>query len=130
MSLTDTQRQHLERRLLEERERVVEALRRYERESGVEQREQDGDLTVVPLHPADEGTDMMQRELEASIAAQETVTLEQIDQALERLYHQPERFGVDEHTGEAIPFERLEIIPWARTAAHRRPGEPPADVAR
>jgi len=41
--------------------------------------------------------------------------LEEIDAALERLYRTPERFGICEETGRPIPFERLEIIPWART---------------
>jgi DnaK suppressor protein len=41
--------------------------------------------------------------------------LEEIDQALHRLYEQPEQFGICENTGEAIPLERLELVPWTRT---------------
>ena len=41
--------------------------------------------------------------------------LEEIDAALQRLYETPERFGLSESTGRPIPFERLDIIPWART---------------
>jgi RNA polymerase-binding transcription factor DksA len=44
-----------------------------------------------------------------------TVELEEIDAALERLYHSPQDFGRDERTGHDIPFERLDVIPWART---------------
>ena len=40
-----------------------------------------------------------------------------IDAALQRLYEHPERFGLSETTGDPIPFERLDIIPWARTGA-------------
>jgi RNA polymerase-binding transcription factor DksA len=30
------------------------------------------------------------------------------------MYDDPERFGRDEHDGGEIPFERLDLIPWAR----------------
>jgi RNA polymerase-binding transcription factor DksA len=39
----------------------------------------------------------------------------EIDAALDRLHRAPERFGVCEDTGKDIPFERLDVIPWART---------------
>jgi RNA polymerase-binding transcription factor DksA len=40
--------------------------------------------------------------------------LTEIDDALERLYKTPARFGVCDD-GREIPFERLDIIPWAST---------------
>jgi DnaK suppressor protein len=113
--MTEGQRQHLERRLLEERERVLRSLQRYEQDASVSEQDQDGDLSRVPLHLADEGTDTMQQELDASLATRDTQTLHEIDEALRRLYHDPERFGRCERTGEEIAFERLDIIPWART---------------
>ena len=115
MPLTDAQRKHLEQRLLEERARVVEALQRYDQESGVEPRDADGDLSAMPLHMADVGTDNMQRELDASLASRESSELSEIDEALRRLYHEPETYGRCERTGADIPYARLEIIPWART---------------
>ena len=36
---------------------------------------------------------------------------------MKRLEGDPERFGHDERTGAEIPFERLDLIPWARTRA-------------
>jgi DnaK suppressor protein len=118
--MTNEERAHLERRLLEERARVVESLQRYERtaEEGDDQ-DRDGDLSKVPFHPADQGTDTMQEELDASLASRDSATLEEIDAALQRLYRNPERFGRDERTGEEIPFERLDVVPWARTRAGR-----------
>ena len=115
MPLTDTQRKRLEQLLLEERARVLQSLQRYEEENSVEARDADGDLSVMPLHMADVGTDNMQRELEASLAARESSTLTEIDEALRRLYHAPETYGRCERTGTDIPYARLEIIPWART---------------
>jgi RNA polymerase-binding transcription factor DksA len=118
--LTAEQRSHLQQRLLEERERVIRALRRFEEESNTSEREVDGDITAMPLHMADLGTDTMQREFEASLAARDTRVLGEIDEALRRLYREPERFGRCENTGEEIPFARLDIIPWARTCEPRR----------
>jgi RNA polymerase-binding transcription factor len=117
-TMTDEQRQHLEQRLLEERARVVEALDRYRAQSRDTVQEQTGNISSIPFHLADEGTDTMDEELDASEAARETAALAEIDDALRRLYQSPETFGRDEHTGREIPFERLDVIPWARTIAH------------
>jgi DnaK suppressor protein len=122
MPLSAAQRQHLERRLLEERRRVLTDLGNYSEQTNATEQERSGDLTVVPLHAADLGTDANREELDAANAARESTELEEIDAALERLYHSPERFGICEGSGEEIPFERLDIIPWARTCgrAHHR----------
>ena len=69
---------------------------------------------------ADVGSELAERELAASLAAQASETLRDIDAALRRLHREPERFGVCEETGAEIPFERLDIIPWARTRAPGR----------
>ena len=116
MPLSDKQRRHLEGRLLEERERLSRALNRSVADRSEEdEQERDGDLTTVPFHLADRGTDTMQDELEASNATRMSGELAEIDAALERLYQAPEKFGVCEDTGGPIPFERLDVIPWART---------------
>jgi RNA polymerase-binding transcription factor DksA len=122
MPLSTTQRQHLERRLLEERHRVLTDLGAYSESANATEQERSGDLTVVPLHAADLGTDANREELEAANAARESAELEEIDAALERLYHSPDRFGICEASGEEIPFERLHINPRTRTCgkAHTR----------
>ena len=74
-----------------------------------------GDLTKMPLHPADLGTDEMQRELETSNATRISRELADIDDALDRLYRDPEQFGICADTGREIPLERLTVSPWART---------------
>jgi RNA polymerase-binding transcription factor DksA len=116
MPLTAEQRTHLEQRLIEERARALRVLNRSIEENS-EESEQDrsGDLTSLPFHVADRGTDTMQTEMEATMATRVSRELAEIDAALERLYQQPERFGVCEDTGREIPFERLDLIPWART---------------
>jgi DnaK suppressor protein len=119
MPLTKAQRAHLEHRLQEERERVVRALARYNSELDDTQQDAAGDLSKVPFHAADEGTDTFERELDAQEASRLTRELRAIDAALERLYQTPEKFGRDERTGAEIPFERLDIIPWASTRIDR-----------
>lgn len=115
--MTEEQRQYLENRLLDERAERMRRLAGFQAEEGTSQRDRDGDLSAVPLHPADMGTDTMQEELDAAQASRGSRELEEIDAALERLYREPARFGIDERTGREIPFSRLEVIPWARTAA-------------
>jgi DnaK suppressor protein len=116
-ALTEEQRRHLERRLQEERERAQSILRRYDRATS--QEESDGDLSNYPFHPADQGTDSYDQEMSAQLAQRASRELEEIDAALQRLYEHPERFGLSETTGKPIPFERLDIIPWARTGAEQ-----------
>lgn len=116
MALSKKKRQHLERRLLDERVRAQRLLGGSITEHAREdEQERTGDLTSMPLHPADLGTDTMQEELDASNATRISRELAEIDSALERLYKRPEKFGICEDTGKDIPFERLDIIPWART---------------
>jgi DnaK suppressor protein len=117
MKLTDDQRRHLERRLREERERALTIVRRYDEQRGTSVSAADGDLSSYPFHLADRGTDSFDQEMTAQLAERASRDLEEIDAALQRLYETPERFGVSETTGKPIPFERLDLIPWARTGA-------------
>jgi len=119
MSLSATQRKHLESRLLDERSRALRTLGRSVAESADgDEQDRSGDLTSMPLHMADLGTDTMQQELEASNATRVSRELAEIDAALEKLYQTPKKFGVCEDTGKDIPFARLDLIPWARTCEH------------
>jgi DnaK suppressor protein len=115
-TMTQAQRKHLESRLLQERERITKLLaRRSETSEAEAEQDEAGDITKMPLHMADQGTDTMQRELDAVMADRESATLTEIDAALQRMYQEPARFGICERTGKEIPFERLDIVPWART---------------
>ena len=116
MSLTVEQRTHLEHRLRDERARAVQLLNGIATEQGAEsQQEEAGDLSLMPTHLADLGTDTMNQELDESNATRASRELSDIDAALERLYKTPEKFGLCEESGREIPFERLVVIPWART---------------
>jgi RNA polymerase-binding transcription factor DksA len=116
MSLTTEQRTHLEHRLRDERARAVQLLKGIAADRGTtSQQEESGDLSLMPFHAADLGTDTMNQELDESNAARASRELSDIDDALDRLYRTPEKFGLCEESGREIPFERLVVIPWART---------------
>jgi RNA polymerase-binding transcription factor DksA len=115
MPLTKDQLAHLERRLHEERELLLGPSPEFaDTDSELEADEPAGDLSKMPLHPADLGTATQNQELEATLATRRSSNLAEIDAALERITSAPETYGHDEQTGEAIPFERLDVIPWAR----------------
>lgn len=115
--MTPEQLARFERRLQDERARLLDLLRDAEAENlAGSASERAGDLSNVPLHHADLATDAMQRDLEGLVAGVERMTLGEIDAALDRLYRTPEQFGRDERTGEPIPLARLDLIPWARFA--------------
>lgn len=112
--MTENERQHLEKRLLQERERALRALTRFDEQSRVGGRDDDGELTTYPVHPADEGTDTMEREQNSLLASKEGRLVYWIDDALRLLYRKPERYGRCGECGEQIIFDRLDIVPWTQ----------------
>lgn len=108
------QRSHLEQRLLRERERATKAFRQLDESTKVSSAEDDGSLTMYPLHLADEGTDTIEREKDFLLLSKEGRLVYWIDDALRVLYKHPEEYGQCSECGTGISFERLDIIPWAR----------------
>ena len=105
---------HFEKRLLEERKRVLKELGHHGETFGSTQQGADGDLSSYSFHMADQGTDAMEREKAFLFASQEGRFLWHIDQALRRLYREPERFGKCHQCEGDIAFERLDALPHAR----------------
>jgi len=105
---------HLEKRLLEERARVMKELGYYGESFNSSLQASDGDLSSYSFHMADQGTDAMEREKAFLFASQEGRYLWHVNQALRRLYQAPEKFGKCEQCGEEISFERLDALPHAR----------------
>lgn len=102
-------REHLEQRLLQERERAVKALRQLDNDD-----DEDGSLTTYPFHLADEGTDTMEQEQEFLLRSVEGRRLYEIDDALRTLYKEPERYGKCANCQQEIAVERLDIVPWTK----------------
>jgi RNA polymerase-binding protein DksA len=82
-----------------------EALRR-SRQDGT------GDLSNMPTHPADIGSDNYEQEVALGLLESERIMLGEIDQALERI--EEGTYGVCLGTGEPIGQPRLKARPWAK----------------
>jgi DnaK suppressor protein len=70
------------------------------------------DLSNVPFHMADAGSDNFELENTLGLMDEEVRLLAEIDAALSRI--ERKTYGVCEGSGEPIPKSRLEAIPWAR----------------
>jgi len=75
-------------------------------------RAQDGDISHVPLHMADVGSDNYEQEFTLGLMESERKLVRDIDEAIGRI--QDRTYGVCIESGQPIPRERLEIKPWAR----------------
>jgi len=69
-------------------------------------------LSNLPLHMADMGTDNYEQEFTLGLMENDRVLLREINQALAKI--QDGTFGICEGTGKAISKSRLEAQPWAR----------------
>ena len=105
---------HFEKRLIEERKRVLKELGQYSETFNATPQSADGDLSSYSFHMADQGTDAMEREKAFLFASQEGRFLWHIDEALRRLYRSPETFGRCHNCGQEIDFDRLDALPHAR----------------
>jgi RNA polymerase-binding transcription factor DksA len=105
---------HFEKRLLEERARVVKELGNYNDAFNLSAQDAGGELSAYSFHMADQGTDAMEREKAFLFASQEGRFLWHIDQALRRLYRDPDNFGKCHNCGKELAFERLDALPHAR----------------
>jgi DnaK suppressor protein len=105
---------HFEKRLLEERKRVLKELGHHGDTFGPNGNASDTDTSAYSFHMADQGTDAMEREKAFLFASQEGRFLWHIDEALRRLYKAPETFGKCHQCGQEIAFERLDALPHAR----------------
>lgn len=108
------QRTHLEKRLVEERDRVMKELGHYDESFSSTLQASDGDLSSYSFHMADQGTDAMEREKQFLMASKEGRYLWHVNQALRRLYGSPETFGKCHNCEKGINFERLDALPHAR----------------
>jgi RNA polymerase-binding transcription factor len=105
---------HLEKRLHEERARVIRELGHYDRQFSATLQGSDGDLSSYSFHMADQGTDAMEREKQFLFASQEGRYLWHVNEALRRLYKKPDEFGLCHECGDPIDFDRLDALPHAR----------------
>ena len=104
---------HFKKLLLSVRERLVgkvdsmqgEALKRSRQDAS-------GDLSNVPIHMADVGTDNYERELMIELIESGEESVRNIDTALEKI--EDGSFGICEICNKKINKERLKAVPHAR----------------
>jgi DnaK suppressor protein len=69
-----------------------------------------GDLSTMPIHMADVGSDNYEQEFTLGLMQSEEQVLEQIEAALERI--EDGTYGICIDTGKKIPKSRLNAIPF------------------
>jgi DnaK suppressor protein len=75
----------------------------------------DAELAHYDQHQADDGTELFDRELSDSLEPRLRARLEAIERAERRL--EEGTYGRSVRSGEPIPDERLELMPWAERTA-------------
>lgn len=72
----------------------------------------DGELSSMPVHMADIGSDSFEQDLSLGLMAEEKKLVKEILAALKRI--EDGTFGICEGLGIPIELNRLEAIPWTR----------------
>lgn len=115
--LSASERERVEARLKEDRVRAVDALRDFDETREQSLQDGTGELSLYRFHPADIGSETMEQEKQFLLASAEGRRLNEIDEALRRLYQDPEAFGRCERCGKDIGMDRLEVVPAATLCA-------------
>ncbi len=112
-SLTSADTEHFKQMLLKKRREILRNVNEFEDETLKKSRlDATGDLSSMPIHMADIGTDNYEQEFALGLMDSERKLLKEIDEALNRIEQQT--YGICEGTGKPIPKARLEAQPWAR----------------
>lgn len=101
-----------EKRLLQEREKIIKGINYDSSQISTTQTEASGDLSAYSNHMADQGTETEKRELSSINLSRQKELLFSIDHALRKI-HQG-RYGICEKCGKLIEKKRLKILPYAR----------------
>lgn len=111
--LSDQEVEHYKQLLLSKMQEIVGDVNSIEDEALKKSRlDASGDLSSMPIHMADIGTDNYEQEFALNLLDSERKMLREIIDALQRI--EDGTFGVCEVTGRGISKERLEARPWAR----------------
>jgi len=111
--LTEEEVSHFRDLLYEKRKEMLGDVNHIEDEALKKSRlDASGDLSSMPIHMADIGTDNYEQEFSLNLLDGERKILREIEFALGRL--EDETYGICEMTGRGISKARLEARPWAR----------------
>jgi RNA polymerase-binding protein DksA len=99
--------------LLEKRREILRNVNEIEDEALKKSRlDATGDLSSMPIHMADIGTDNYEQEFALGLMDSERKLLQETDDALQRI--ERGTYGICEATGKPIAKARLKAKPWAR----------------
>ncbi|RKY22716.1 MAG: TraR/DksA family transcriptional regulator [Planctomycetota bacterium] len=111
--LTAVDIDHFKQALLEKRREILGNVSEMHNEALKKSRlDATGDLSSMPIHMADIGTDNYEQEFALGLLDSERKLLREIDDALQRI--EKKTYGICEGTGKPITKARLEAQPWAR----------------
>ena len=111
--LTAADREHFKKILLEKRREILRNVNEFQDEALKRSRlDASGDLSSMPIHMADIGTDNYEQEFALGLMDGERRLLREIDAALGRI--EKKTYGTCAGTGKPIARARLEARPWAR----------------
>jgi len=111
--LSSADLQHFRELLLQKRREILGNVSEIEGEALRKSRlDASGDLSSMPIHMADLGTDNFDQEFSLELMDSERRLLVEIDDALNRIT--AGTYGICEGTGKPISKARLEAQPWAR----------------
>ena len=112
-ALTAEEIQHFKELLLQKRAELIGDVNSIENEALKKSRlDAAGDLSSMPIHMADIGTDNFEQEFALGLMDSERKILAEIADALGRI--DKGVYGICEGTGKPIAKARLEANPWAR----------------
>jgi RNA polymerase-binding transcription factor DksA len=109
---------HLEALLLAERDRTNADLNQTLAEEAEAQSVSAGGLARRQWTKAEFASDVQEQEADFVSATRLSAHLAEIDEALELLASNRERFGQCERCSDSIERLRLELVPWSRLCAH------------
>ena len=111
--MSTAEAKHFRELLLQKRREILKNVTEFEDEALRKSRlDATGDLSCMPIHMADLGTDNYEQEFALGLMDSERKLLREIDLALGRIENKT--YGICEGTGKPIPKARLEAQPWAR----------------
>jgi RNA polymerase-binding protein DksA len=112
-ALTAADIEHFKQMLFKQRGEILSSVNEMEDETLKKSRgDAAGDLSSMPIHMADIGSDNYEQEFTLGLMDSERKMLTEIDDALQRIEHGT--YGICEGTGRQIQRARLEAEPWAR----------------
>jgi RNA polymerase-binding transcription factor DksA len=96
--------------LIERKRELTDRVRRLREESASASPDEEGEISSVPTHPADLGTDAFEQERDLGLAERAATLVRLIDEALARM--ESGDYGRCERCRRPIAMERLTVLPW------------------